>query len=568
MAILALNLTAFTTAALMCHRRLADDRPSPARLTEFYFFIALGGVVGGIFNALVAPLVFTLVFEYPVAMAACLLLRPWRAAGPVPIGHEVGLPRLRERLSGMALGRRGQAVTIAAVGLALLTVWGTTAGLTRAGSAPIYVETTRAILALALCGVLAVMVRRPMVSAMPFIAVVCVAQYLTKRSFGDEHLAFHRSFFGVHHVYAVYAKRKDGAIDRTQPLVHKLQHGTTLHGAQLFGIMQRQRPDGSIFSVDASKFSTTYYHPKGPVGDIMRHLTSTPERARVVDLATAGVVDLSRAGLLSDLETPGFPASALAPLAAWPAVAQAVGDTRRADSPVSSVAVIGLGSGGLASWARPGDRYTFYEIDPAVRDIATNTGYFTYITDARARGARVEIRIGDGRIEIAKAPDASYGLIVVDAFSSDSIPVHLLTREALDLYLHKLRDDGVVAFHISNRYFDLRPVLAHHRFTLAQTTDRDQPSWPGLNACLSNIPDFEVDGSPRGVTPSRADAEYMTGSTWVVFGKSPRALANFTADPPWWKPLEQALKPQELRDSPDWTDGFSDVLSVFRGWRN
>lgn len=566
--ILVLNLTAFTTAALMCHRRLADDRPSAARLTEFYFFIAVGGVVGGIFNALVAPMVFTLVFEYPAALAACILLRPWAKTPPTYGMWSVGLARLRDRLSlasegAMGVGAAGALAVVmtAAVLLAVPALRGSRLSIPT-------IEATAAAVAMAVCAATALAVRRPLVSALPFVAAACVGQYQAKKSYADEHLAFRRSFFGVHHVYTVKARREDMEIDPDKPIVHKLHHGTTLHGAQLFGKMERRRPDGSTFFLDASKFSTTYYHPKGPVGDMMRHMGNTPERAGRINLATLGLADLSRAGLLADLGAPAFPGSSLAVLAATPAVVQAAGDSARPGSPLTSVAVIGLGSGGLAAWARAGDRYTFYEIDPTVREIATTPEYFTFVSDARARGARVDIRIGDGRIEIAKAPDKSFGLIVLDAFSSDSIPVHLLTREALGLYLSKLRDDGVIAFHISNRYFDLRPVLLQHQATFAQGLDQELPPCPGLFACISDVRSQENDAAPRGATRSRENAEFMTGASWVVFGKNRGVLANFTADRPWWVPLEEVLTPAERRRAPDWSDNFSDVLSIFRGWKN
>src|SRR5207244_3866864 len=113
------------------------------------------------------------------------------------------------------------------------------------------------------------------------------------------------------------------------------------------------------------------------------------------------------------------------------------------------VGAVGLGSGALAAYGRPGDRVTFYELDPAVARIASNPRWFTYLRDSRAD---VRIVVGDGRLELAAAPDHGYDLLVLDAFSSDSVPVHLLTREAVELYLSKLRPDGLVAFHVTNRY--------------------------------------------------------------------------------------------------------------------
>src|SRR5262249_39949170 len=125
------------------------------------------------------------------------------------------------------------------------------------------------------------------------------------------------------------------------------------------------------------------------------------------------------------------------------------------------LAVLGLGTGTMAGYAKPNQELDYYEIDPAVIKIALNTQYFTFVTDARDRGAVVNIILGDGRLQMARALDQRYGLILLDAFSSDAIPVHLMTREAVQMYLQKLRPDGIIAFHISNRYLKLEGVVAN-----------------------------------------------------------------------------------------------------------
>src|SRR6185437_9470115 len=114
-----------------------------------------------------------------------------------------------------------------------------------------------------------------------------------------------------------------------------------------------------------------------------------------------------------------------------------------------NVGVIGLGAGGLAAYGRPGERWTFFELDPEVERIARDPRFFTYITDSRAS---IRVVLGDGRLSLGHEPDALLDLLVLDAFSSDAIPVHLLTREALQLYLQKLAPGGVLLFHLSNRY--------------------------------------------------------------------------------------------------------------------
>jgi spermidine synthase len=121
-----------------------------------------------------------------------------------------------------------------------------------------------------------------------------------------------------------------------------------------------------------------------------------------------------------------------------------------------------MGTGTLAGYAEPRWQIDYYEIDPAVPRIANNTDYFTYIPDAIKRGVQVETILGDGRLQIQKhAPDGAYDLIFMDAFSSDSVPVHLLTKEAIEMYLKKLAPGGIIIVNIANRYLDFRPVFGN-----------------------------------------------------------------------------------------------------------
>jgi SAM-dependent methyltransferase len=122
-----------------------------------------------------------------------------------------------------------------------------------------------------------------------------------------------------------------------------------------------------------------------------------------------------------------------------------------------SMGVIGLGAGSLAAYARAGDEVVFYEIDPAVIDLARDPGVFSFLADS---AGTTRIVAGDGRLSIAGAGTAVHDLVLVDAFSSDAIPVHLVTREAVATYRRALTAGGVLAFHVSNRYFDLLPVVS------------------------------------------------------------------------------------------------------------
>ncbi len=130
--------------------------------------------------------------------------------------------------------------------------------------------------------------------------------------------------------------------------------------------------------------------------------------------------------------------------------------TFRGTPKLERVAVVGLGAGTLAVYGEPGQRFTFYEIDPAVVRIARDDRFFTYLRDGRAQ---TEMVLGDGRLQLSRAPDGEYGLIVLDAFSSDAMPVHLITREAVETYFRKLEPDGILMINLTSEYFDLLPVL-------------------------------------------------------------------------------------------------------------
>jgi hypothetical protein len=201
----------------------------------------------------------------------------------------------------------------------------------------------------------------------------------------------------------------------------------------------------------------------------------------------------------------------------------------------SQVAIIGLGAGTIACYGNPGQHLTFFEIDPAVERIARESRYFTFLSDC---SARVDVVLGDARLSLAQGPSASYDLMVLDAFSSDAIPIHLVTREALKLYLSKLADGGILAFHISNRYLDLKPVIGD----LAQDANL---------ACYVQE-DLEL-----------GEAEKKAGkaqSIWVVMSRRLPDMGELVEDLRW-KPLPG--RPGAKL----WTDDYSNIPSVLM-WSN
>jgi hypothetical protein len=412
----------FFVAALLAHTRLADDRPDPAYLTEFYLLLAVGGVLGGLFNALIAPVVFDQVIEYPMLLVAVLLLRP-------------RIPKADPRSERLA--RITDVVTAAAVVLLLV-----------AGLAYLPLDGQNAAglwAAVVVVGTL-VFIRRPMRFALA-IGLVLAVTFLGSPGtlFAD------RTFFGVNRVV-------DDGEGR-----HLYLSGATIHG------VQRMTPKGG-------REPLSYYHPTGPAGELFEHFSDPANGVR-------------------------------------------------------DIGIIGLGAGGLAAYNQAAQDYTFYEIDPVVIDIARDPSLFTFLADAPGDVGVVE---GDGRLEIAKAPDASYDVIVLDAFSSDAVPAHLLTREAFDLYLSKLRPGGVLLANVTNTYLDVESVV--------------------VGAALANGMTGYARGDGDLAAAPEGDKEV---SSWVVAARDPDALA-FLADDQRWTPIDD-LGPGTL-----WTDDFSDILSVIR----
>lgn len=334
-------------------RWLAADRPDPRHLTGFYLWIALGGALGGVFNALVPPVAFNALTEYPLVLVAACLCLPARDRrnGVVARRLDVGVPLL--------------------LGLVLLAALLALGGGSDGGRRQVLHPVAYGLVAIACL----VQARRPLRFGLSVAALLAVSS-LTSLLASDGVLLRERSFFGVLQVNSAEGGR-----------YRNLTNGTTLHGAEVVEPGRRPVP-------------VTYYHPSGPVGDVVR-----AQRARH--------------------------------------------RTRR-------VAVVGLGAGAMACHSRPGERWTFLEIDPAVERIAGDPRLFTYLRDCQGSFGVVP---GDARVSLAREPARRYGLIVLDAFSSDAVPVHLLTIQAVELSGSRLGGGGVLAFHVSNRFVDLEPVL-------------------------------------------------------------------------------------------------------------
>ncbi|MGQ0647954.1 MAG: spermidine synthase [Gemmatimonadaceae bacterium] len=424
-ALIALHLLGFFATAMVCHRELADSRPRPEHLTEFYLWMSLGGMLGGLFNVVLAPLIYDRVLEYPYALIIAFGLRP-------------GAGRTDTSRRQLAL----DLVFPLALYLGLLASFEIQLPAGKWGNVVMWVLFGAAGL------VVASFYKRPLRVALSAAALFMAVD---RRGVSSTNDLVHqtRSFFGVYRIH----KWNEFLV---------LQHGTTTHGAQSLISENRRVP-------------LTYYAREGPLGDAFAVLTDS--------------------------------------------------------TAMRNVALVGLGTGTTACYARPEERWTYYEIDPVVVQLALSGRFFTYIQEC---GPEATIRLGDARLSLVRAPDSSFDLIVLDAFSSDAIPVHLMTREAVRLYLRKLKPDGALLFHISNRYLNLEPVLSE----LAR--------------------DARLAGAARDYDPSEEDRRQMLyASRWVALGRTASALSPLVTDRGW-----RVLAPQA--DVRLWTDDFSDIVGVLR----
>ena len=205
-------------------------------------------------------------------------------------------------------------------------------------------------------------------------------------------------------------------------------------------------------------------------------------------------------------------------------------ESMQAERPALRIGAVGLGAGAIAAYGRPTDSYRFFEIDPTVVDIARDPASFRYLADS---AASIEVVVADGRLGLEDARADSFDLLVLDAFSSDAVPVHLLTTEALAIAMRTAAPGGVIAVHISNRFLELEPVVA------AAARDSGFVSIVG-----TDLPAAELIGL--------ADA-----SQWVVVGRAYSDVAGLVAGPEWETAHAEGRRA--------WTDRYSDLLGALRG---
>jgi SAM-dependent methyltransferase len=405
--VMLLHVVTFFVTALVCHGELARRRPPAGHLTSFYLWMSAGGVIGGIFAALIAPGVFSWVAEYPILIVLAILCRP-----------ALTLADRRQTLS----------IALAFAIIALIIVVPATAfgyGL----DDNFFYWSLGALLVLALA---ASQLRNPLAFAAVIVLAFMVWRYY------EVDLDRVRSFFGVHKI----VDRGDG--------IRVLQNGTTIHGAERLSDVEA--------GPEVKPLALTYYH---------------------ANAATAQTVGAARA---------------------------------RTGGPIS-VAIVGLGTGTLACYSEAGDSWTYYEIDPAVVRIARDPDRFTFLA---ACAPDIPIVLGDARLTLGDAPDSQFDLILVDAFNSDMMPVHLMTKEAMATYLRKLKPGGIVALHVSSRYMELVSVVAG----IAQAN--------GLVARQNPPEDVDPEAheyTSAVVAAARKDEDFTTlvsNGNWMIVKPDPR----------------------------------------------
>lgn len=428
-------------ACMFCHGELALAKPAPRHLTSFYLSVALGGAVGGVFVAGIAPLIFPAYWEYQAGLLGCMLLLAIVAAGDAQSwyrGAKMWIPLLlfvAGLVAPIAAGRTLRdaraawyAIGVVAVFVLLLGLMGSRGG-------------TR-ILRSAMAGCAALL-------------VTMILGTLLVDLYGALEVA--RNFHGVLAVLDV----EPGDPQRHARI---LKHGRVVHGVQYVDAAKRREP-------------SSYFVRESGIG-------------------------------LALSEHPG----------------------RAAGRPLR-VGVLGLGIGTIAAYGRAGDSFRFYENNPEVERLARNTRYFHYLEDSPAQ---IEVVLGDGRLsleeELRHNQPQHFDILALDAFSSDAVPVHLLTREAFAIYLQHLGPDGILAVNISNRSLDLRPVIlkaAEHFGLTVAFVPKDDPQ------------------------------PYSLPSHWMLLARNPHALAAPAIQQAKW----EVGRIPEVRL---WTDDYTNLFLVLK----
>ncbi|HZZ79104.1 MAG TPA: hypothetical protein VFE62_11325, partial [Gemmataceae bacterium] len=645
-----MHLGAFFFTTLMCHGELAKDRPSTKHLTEFYFWMSLGGVLGGLFNALFSPIVFQYgIWEYPVAMAVACLLRSNLVDQPKPLipGDStaerqtplgITLDFVVPLLIGFGcyfLSYAGDFITSTPILISRYYVFPIAAAFAVVATLVYYFVlfsefrrmdrgmwlrpfTTRTPILYLYCAaaglpILAFLYVNPEMNVALFLkksyllavlVVIVLALSLRPIRFGlsvaalfiavtayeryyDPYLYEGRGFFGLLRVRETEDDEKrnwqplpakmseEGKLVGEQPphewkIYRTLIHGGINHGRQIIRYRFADEndkifPETVEMNLRKRREPITYFHEMNGVAELFHKLSWPTAQPPIHVLNMTG---------LSDARLP----ASMVGLAAGETPLLSMLANTQSEPPY---AVLGLGTGILASYAKPYQHVDIYEIDPLVKQLSIVPGYvppwdpnrdkmpkdlpdpvFYFVHDAQERQANINVILGDGRLKIRDAhAEKYYHVIALDAFSSDAIPVHLLTKEAIEIYLSKLAPGGVLLFNTTNRYVRIEGVLA----ALADKLDCDCLYCPDFTYEATDHPDrFSADWVV--LQPRMKPDGYRTGGppigerlqakrkrlTW--YGKEVKTSDGKTVEDDRWQKIDPL-------PGPIWTDGYSNLLN-------
>lgn len=440
---LGIHMGAFFLIVLCCHLELAARRPEPARLTEFYLWMSLGGVLGGAAAALLAPVALNTTIEYQIALAAALAVAAWARADlkwAVPaVLLAIGAALLYRNLYEVAVWLEANVPIGPKDGVAETPFWFGVLSVWRP-------EFAGAIF----CSVMALAAIMAQRSALIVAAIGGVALLLPVLDQDGDDIKFReRSFFGVLEIEDS-GKAPDGW--------RFLSHGTTLHGVMSLDPARNREP-------------MSYYWRETPLGSLYAEASA----AKPTDL---------HAG------------------------------------------VIGMGMGSTTCYAKPGQKWKIFEIDDDVIKASMNPNLVGFINRC---APDIEVIRGDARLRMKEQPNDWFDILLVDAFSSDAIPTHMITKEAIALFMSKMSPDGVLIVHISNRYLDLGTIVAD----------------------AGNDLGFAVMEGNRDGEASNPNAD--TGVRAVIIAKNQARLERYRGQPMW-----TMIGPSEK--SQPWTDDHTDIL--------
>ena len=444
----ALHLYFLFTVCMSFHGRLALNRPNAALLNSYYVWMSVGGILGGLFNSAIAPIIFKTQLEYILTIAVAVIMATFSDGGE----RETDFNFWKGIFAGIL-------VLLALSAFAWFDDY----------TADQLINWQGFLGIIGIFAIIDLFFRFPRIAGLLFaLSIFMSIQYLSSSS---KILLIDRSFFGIHKITRTRTDGKtvdpDLKISGEKDIFYSLSHGTTLHG------IERKVDVRPIIPL-------SYYSREGPIGDIFR----------------SGLINRQN----------------------------------------KMIGVVGLGCGTIAWYGRNWQEIDFYEIDPKVVEIATNPDYFTYLSRSKAK---INIILGDARIKLQNAPDNHYDLLMIDAYSSDSIPVHLLTLEAFQLYRKKLKPDGLLVTHISNRYFKLALAIA--------------PILYNINMHAIKCYD---DPKKYSIKYDWYDQEQLTKSHWIAASRKMERVKLLKAYGSW----------RTLQADPAysvWTDDYANLLQVY-----